>query len=121
MHRRRVVGDRITYVGLDVHKEGIVVAVAEEGIRGEVRKYGRIANTATALDRVARKLGREAVRLRFCYEDLPDTEHRDEPAEAVGRPHHCMFGIRVHLGPAVSTAAIILHYHSVRRIASASS
>jgi hypothetical protein len=23
-------GDRITYVGLDVHKEGIVVAVAEE-------------------------------------------------------------------------------------------
>ena len=93
-------GDRITYVGLDVHKEGIVVAVAEEGIRGEVRKHGRIANTATALDRVARKLGREGVRLRFCYEDLPDTEHRDEPAEAVGRPHHCMFGIRVHLGPA---------------------
>ena len=23
MHRRRVVGDRITYVGLDVHKDGI--------------------------------------------------------------------------------------------------
>ena len=114
-------GDRITYVGLDVHKEGIVVALAEEGIRGEARKYGRIANTATALDRVARKLGREGLRLRFCYEDLPDTEHRDEPAEAVGRPHHRMFGIRVHLGPAVSTAAIILRYHSVRRIASASS
>jgi hypothetical protein len=49
MHRRRVVGDRITYVGLDVHKEGIVVAVAEGGIRGEVREYGRIANTAGAL------------------------------------------------------------------------
>src|SRR5262249_32773915 len=44
MHRRRVMADRITYVGLDVHKEGIVVAVAEGGIPGEVREYGRIAD-----------------------------------------------------------------------------
>jgi len=40
--------DRITYVGLDVHKEGIVVAVAAGGLRGEVREHGRIANTPTA-------------------------------------------------------------------------
>jgi transposase len=71
MHRRRVVGDRITYVGLDVHKEGIVVAVAEGGIRGEVREYGRIVNTAGALDRLMRKLGGEGVGLRFCYEAGP--------------------------------------------------
>jgi transposase len=71
MHRRRVVGDRIRYVGLDVHKEGIVVAVAEGGIRGEVREYGRIANTAGALDRLMRKLGGEGVGLRFCYEAGP--------------------------------------------------
>ena len=64
-------GNRITYVGLDVHKETIVVAVAEGGIRGEIREYGRIANTPTALDRVMRKLGREGVRLRFCYEAGP--------------------------------------------------
>jgi hypothetical protein len=38
MHRRRILGDRITYVGLDVHKDGIVVAVAEGGLRGEVRE-----------------------------------------------------------------------------------
>ena len=40
-------GDRITYVGRDVHKERIVVAIAEGGVRGEVREYGRIANTPT--------------------------------------------------------------------------
>ena len=46
--------DRITYVGLDVHKDAVVVAIAEGGLRGEVREYGRIANTATALDRLIR-------------------------------------------------------------------
>ena len=63
--------DRITYVGLDVHKEGIAVAVAEGGIRSEVREYGRIANTPAALDRLVRKLGQEGARLRFCYEAGP--------------------------------------------------
>ena len=61
-------GDRITYVGLDVHKDGIVVAVAEGGLRGEVWEYGRIANTPAALRRLARELGQEGIALRFCYE-----------------------------------------------------
>ena len=60
-------GDGITYVGLDAHKEGIVVAVAEGGIRGEVREHGRIANTAAALDHLMRKLGHDGVKLPFCY------------------------------------------------------
>src|SRR6266481_1264214 len=71
MHRRRVMADRITYVGLDVHKESIVVAVASGGLRSEVREYGRIANTATALDRLLRKLGDAGMVLRFCYEAGP--------------------------------------------------
>jgi transposase len=49
--------DCITYIGLDVHKESIVFLGAEGGVRGEVREYGRIANTATALERLLRKLG----------------------------------------------------------------
>jgi transposase len=64
-------GDRTTYVGLDVHKDTIVVAVAEDGLRGEVREYGRITNTAAALDRLVRKLGGTGARLRFCYEAGP--------------------------------------------------
>src|SRR6516164_11566338 len=71
MHRRRALGDRITYIGLDVHKDGIVVAVAEGGRRGEVREYGRIANTPAALQRLAGKLGREGAELRFGYEAGP--------------------------------------------------
>jgi len=68
MHRRRVLANCITYVGLDVDKEGIVVAVAEGGPLGEIREYGRIANTAAALNRLLSKLRGEGVRLRFCYE-----------------------------------------------------
>jgi len=56
IHRRRVFGDRITYIGLDVHNDAIVVAVTEGGRRGEVREYGRIANTPAALHRLAGKL-----------------------------------------------------------------
>jgi transposase len=67
MHRRRVLGDRIRYIGLDVHKDGIVVAVAQGGLRD----YGRISNTPAALRRLAHKLDQEEVALQFCDEAGP--------------------------------------------------
>ena len=45
--------------------------MAEGGLGGEVREYGRIANTPAALERLARKLDRDGVRLRLCYEAGP--------------------------------------------------
>jgi hypothetical protein len=48
----------MTYTGLDVHKDGIVLAVAKGGLRSEVRDYGRIANTPAASQRLVRRLGR---------------------------------------------------------------
>jgi transposase len=61
----------ITYVGLDVHKDTIAVALAEAGRRSEVREYGEIAHTPSALKALATKLSRGGSELRFCYEAGP--------------------------------------------------
>ena len=61
-------GDR-KYVGLDVHKATIAVAVADEG-RGEVRSYGTIKNTPEAVAKLVARLG-PAGRLACCYEAGP--------------------------------------------------
>ena len=39
------------YIGMDVHKETIVIAIAEGPGDGEAREYGAIANSLSALDR----------------------------------------------------------------------
>lgn len=61
----------ITYIGLDVHKATIAVALAEAGKRGEVREYGTIDNTPAALKALASKLAKSGSALRFCYEAGP--------------------------------------------------
>jgi transposase len=63
--------DDSIYVGLDVHKKSIAVAVAEAGRGGEVRFMGEVANRPEAITRLAAKLGAHQRRLRFCYEAGP--------------------------------------------------
>jgi transposase len=61
----------ITYVGLDVHKDTIAVALAASNQRGDERFYGQIANTPAALKAAALRLARNGADLRFCYEAGP--------------------------------------------------
>jgi hypothetical protein len=46
----------IIYVGLDVHKDTIAVALAEAGLREEVREHGKISNSPAALKALTEKL-----------------------------------------------------------------
>jgi transposase len=80
----------IRYVGLDVHKDAIVVAIAEGGLRGEVREYGRIANTAAGLDRLAGKLAEDGVKLRFCYEAGPCGYGIQRQRQLSAHGHECV-------------------------------
>jgi transposase len=61
----------IIYIGLDVHKDTVAVAAAEGGKRGEVREYGKVANSTAAVTALAVKLARGGKALRFCYEAGP--------------------------------------------------
>ena len=61
----------ITFVGLDVHKETISVALADGSERGEGRVYGEIANRPDALGKLLGRLARSGAELRFCYEAGP--------------------------------------------------
>jgi hypothetical protein len=61
----------ISYVGLDVHKDTIAVALAEAGGQSEVREHGKIANSPAALRALTGKLARAGAELRFCYEAGP--------------------------------------------------
>jgi transposase len=59
----------IRYVGLDVHKDSTVIAVAE-GSGGEARVWGRVPSDPVAVERVLTDLGGPA-RVVTCYEAGP--------------------------------------------------
>ena len=64
-------GKSVLYVGLDVHKMSIDVAIAEAGPGAEVRFYGQIGGDLDSLDRVIRKLQATGAQLQFAYEAGP--------------------------------------------------
>lgn len=61
----------ILFIGMDVHKESIEIAVAEDGIGGEVRRFGAIGGTKEAFKKALRKLVSKGKSLHFCYEAGP--------------------------------------------------
>ena len=60
---------RTCFVGLDVHKETIAVAVAEDG--SAPQSWGTIANDPQAVRKLARNLAGEGVKLVAAYEAGP--------------------------------------------------
>lgn len=63
--------DHNTFIGMDVHKNSINIAIAQEGRKGQVRYYGTIDGTLSALDKVIKKLAGKGRRLHFVYEAGP--------------------------------------------------
>lgn len=59
----------VHYIGLDVHKESIAVAIAVN--KGELRRYGVIGGKLADIDKLVKKLQGDGVELRFCYEAGP--------------------------------------------------
>jgi transposase len=62
----------IRFIGMDVHKDTIVVAVTAAGDSGRATPYGTFPNTVSALEKLVKRLRQPGSGpLKFCYEAGP--------------------------------------------------
>jgi len=60
----------ILFIGMDVHKDSIVISLADDD-RSEIRRYGTIGGTLADFKKTLRKLTATGKSLFFCYEAGP--------------------------------------------------
>lgn len=60
-----------TFIGLDVHKATISVAIAQGERGGEVRHWGTVPHRSDHVRKLVEKLAEGGARLHFCYEAGP--------------------------------------------------
>jgi transposase len=61
----------IMFVGLDVHKNSIEIATADEGRDGEIGRHGSVGGDLVSLNKALRKLQSRGRKLRVVYEAGP--------------------------------------------------
>ena len=84
----------ITYVGLDVHKATVCVAIAESGRGGEVREVGVFENRPDVLRKMVARLGKQAA--------SPQLLLRSRSLRIWASPFSDRFGARLHRGGAIA-------------------
>jgi transposase len=75
------------FVGLDVSKLKMSVALAEAGRAGEVRFFGDISSAPAAMAALVGKLAKRGAKLHFCYEAGPTGYELHRQIVALG--HEC--------------------------------
>ena len=63
--------EHTTFIGLDVHKASISVAVAQGARGGEIRHLGSVPNRPDHIRKLVEKLASAGAKLHFCYEAGP--------------------------------------------------
>jgi hypothetical protein len=64
------------FIGMDVHKDTIVVAVTAAGDGGKATPYGTVPNSVPALEKLVKRLRQAGSGpLKFCFENSPRRCH----------------------------------------------